>query len=174
MPDEPIKPAEATAQQVEKAQEQVRTAISAGAAPTEVTLPDGQVFKAATPQELIEKLAAAKGSANEHVKRVEAEAATARAEAAAVKKEFESFRTSLTTAINPQSQGAPVYDHNNFLRLLAEDGVKALDYAKQFDPEYQSLKEKASMAQNALLTQTFLGRNSDFTGNPDDLSLIHI
>lgn len=168
MPDE-TKTAETTTQAaaVEKAQEQISKSISQGGAPTEVTLPDGQKFTASTPQELMQKLADAKYHANEHVKKVEEEAKAAREEAARATAEMAQLRKSLGQAINPQEQ-TPTYDHNTYLNLLAKDGLEALNYVKKFDPEYQQLRQQAAVSQQALLTQAFLGRNSDFSGSPED------
>lgn len=155
--------------QVDKAIQDVKQAASTGREITEFTLPDGQVFKGASTQELLQKIAASKSQANEHIKKIQDENATLRASLATL----EAKLGKLGEALNPNAPDpAQQFDRIHYFQLLEQDPLKAHQYARAFDPDYKDLVTFKKQTQLQTVGSMFLSQHPDFPATPENVQLL--
>lgn len=153
--------------QANKAIADVQQAASTGREVTEFTLPDGQVFKGASTQELLRNIAASKVTANEHISKIQKENQELRTSLATL----ESRMGKLGEALNPSAQ-TDQFDRLKYFQLLENDPLGAQGYMRGFDPDYKDLVTFKKQSTLQGFGATFLSQNPDFPATPDNVNML--
>src|SRR3990167_1430009 len=137
MADDPNATATTQVAALEQAQQTVRSEVAAGKTPTEVRVPDPskeggyQVFKADSPEQLIQTLAEAKANSNRYIAE---ELKPLKDQLAALTQRLQPF-----LQVNQPAQNAG-FDKRRYFELLETNPIEASRYLRVHDPEYQELQ----------------------------------
>ena len=150
---------------LDQAQQAVRSDVAAGKTPTEVRVPDPskeggyQVFRADSPEQLIQVLAEAKANSNRYI--------------AEELKPLKDQIAALTQRLQPVLQmGQPVqdtvFDKRRYFELLETNPIEAGRYLRTYDPEYQELQSQLESQRLRDTGTVFMSRHPEFSNAPED------
>ncbi len=151
---------------LEQAQQAVRSEVAAGKVPTEVRVPDPskpegyQIFRAESPEQLIQTLAEAKANSNRFISD---ELKPIREQLAA-----------LTQRLQPVLQmGQPsvedtAFQKSRYFELLENNPIEAGRYLRRYDPEYQELQNQIESQRLRDTGTVFMSRHPEFSNAPED------
>lgn len=108
----------------------------------------------------LDALVQSRVEADEHIRRLEAQAAQL----------LEKQQQVVAAVGATPTPAEPRFDNDQYFRLLAEDPMKAYQYQKQFDPEWQAAKAYQQQTRLQSTVQVFFAQNPDFTQNEQNFN----
>ncbi len=150
---------------LEQAQQVVRSEVAAGKTPTEVRVPDPskaegyQIFRADSPEQLIQTLAEAKANSNRYIAD---ELKPLKDQMAALTQRLQPF-----LQVNQPAQDAG-FDKRRYFELLETNPIEAGRYVRNYDPEYQELQSQIESQRLRDTGTVFMSRHPEFSNAPAD------
>ena len=150
---------------LDQAQTQVRSEVAAGKSPTEVRVPDPskpdgyQVFRAESPEQLIQTLAEAKANSNRYIND----------ELKPLREQVAVLTSRLQPFLQPaQPSGDAAFSKGRYFDLLENDPVEASRYLRRYDPEYQEQMRSMEATRLRDTGTVFMSRHPEFSSAPED------